>query len=118
MDKDWCLKMDKFLTMSDFGGVGVMPLLDSIVRAFSIFFPVILFVLWLLLTGASYFTMLKTTGKKRFWDSLTAVSFIIFLASLLLAGMNTTTTTYLGGYWVGFYILMTLVSWFMLSNYK
>ncbi len=110
--------MNKFKTMEDFGGVGVMPLLSSIVTAVPIFFDVTLFVIWLFLTGSSYFVMLKTTGKKRFWHALTAVSFVIFVASLVIAAMNTATITYLDGYWVGFYILMTMASWYMLSNYK
>jgi len=110
--------MDKYKTMIDYGSVGVMPFLSSIVEAVPVFFDVTLFAIWIFLTGASYFTMLKTTGKKRFWNSLTAVSFIVFLSSLLIAAMNTSTITFLDGYWVGFYILMTLASWFMLSNYK
>ncbi len=110
--------MEQLKTMDDFGGVGVVPLLDSIVTAVPVFFPATLFVLWLFLSGSSYFVMLKTTGKKRFWNSLTAVSFIMFLASLLIASMNSSTITYLKGYWVGFYILMTLSSWYMLSNHK
>ena len=105
-------------TMVDFGGVGVVPIIDSIVTAVPVFWSTTLFVIWLFLTGASYFTMLKTTGKKRFWNALTAVSFIVFLASLLIAAMNHDDLIYLSGYWVGFYILMTLVSWYMLSNYK
>lgn len=110
--------MEKYKTMIDFGGVGVLPLLQSIVTAVPIFFPLTLFVLFLGISGASYFTILKTTGKKRFWQVLTASSFITFLSSLLIAGMNTATITYISGYWVGFYILMVLVSWLMLSNYK
>jgi hypothetical protein len=62
--------------------------------------------------------ILKTTGKKRFWHSLTAMAFVTFLASLLISAMNTATTTYLSGYWVGFYILMIIASWFFLDNYK
>lgn len=107
-----------YQTMTDFGGVGVVPVMTAIVTAVPVFFPVLLFVLWLFGTGASYFVILKTTGKKRFWHALTAMAFIIFLASLTIAAMNTTTTTFISGYWVGFYILMTLVSWFMLTNYK
>jgi len=112
--------MQQLKTMNDFGGVGVIPLLGAIVDAVPIFFPVTLFTIWLFLAGASYFTMLKTTGKKRFWHSLTAVSFVMFIASLLIAGMNNPAMShpYLNGYWVGFYILMTMVSWYMLSNYK
>ena len=104
--------------MLDFGGVGVVPFLSAIVTAVPIFFPFMFFVFWILLTGSSYFMILKTTGKKRFWHSLTAMAFITFLASLLISAMNTATTTYLSGYWVGFYIMMTLATWFFLDTYK
>lgn len=110
--------MEKYQTMLDFGGVGVVPLLSSIVTAVPIFFPLTLFLLWLTFSGASYYTILKTTGKKRFWHVLTSSSFVFFLASLIIASMNTSTITYLSGYWVGFYIMMVLASWYMLSNYK
>ena len=112
------MALDQYKTMEDFGGVGVVPLLDSIVSAVPVFWDVTLFVLWLMLSGASYFVMLKTTGKKRFWNAITAVSFIMFIASLLIAAMNHDGITYLAGYWVGFYVLMTMASWYMLSNYK
>lgn len=111
--------MDKYLTITDFPNqTGVMPIVSSVVTAVPVFFPMILFSVWMLGTGASYFTILKTTGKKRFWSSITSMSFVTFLFSLIIVGMNTATITYLSGYWVGFYILMTLISWFMLSNYK
>lgn len=110
--------MEKYKTMTDFGGVGVRPILDSIVTAVPIFFPVILFFFWVGISGVSYFSILKLTGKKRIWHCLTASSFSIFLASLLIAGMNTTSMVYLEGYWIGFYIMATLISWYMLSNYK
>ena len=111
-------KMEKYKTMADFGGVGAMPLMEAIVSAVPVFFPVMLFVLWIFGTASSYFMILKTTGKKRFWHSLTAMAFIVFLASLLISAMNTATTEYLSGYWVGFYILMVLGSWFFLDTYK
>lgn len=96
-----------------------MALFQSISLATnSMFFPLMLFMLWLFGAGASYFTILKLTGKKRFWHSLTSMSFVMFLASLLLASMNTTTAILLNGYWVGFYILMTLGSWYALTQYK
>lgn len=110
--------VSQWKTMTDFGSVGILPLTESVVNAIPIFFPVTLFVVWLFLSGASYTTILKATGKKRFWHTLTATSFVIFLSSLLIAGQNSSVTTFLNGYWVGFYILMTLASWFMLSNYK
>lgn len=110
--------MQKYITMRDFPDAkGVIPVLNSIVTAIPPFFPIILFVIWLLGAGSSYYAILKTTGKKRFWASLTAMSFICFLLSLVIAAMNNT-VEYLSGYWVGFYVLMTLLSWFMLANYK
>lgn len=110
--------MQKYKTMLDFpDAVGVIPLLNAIVTAIPPFFSIILFVLWLLGAGSSYYAILKTTGKKRFWACLTSMSFVVFLLSLVIASMNNV-VEYLSGYWVGFYILMTLLSWFMLSNYK
>jgi hypothetical protein len=110
--------MEKYKTMTDFGGVGIVSLLSAIVTAIPPFFPVVLFMIWLFGTGGSYFAILKTTGKKRFWHSLTAFSFITFLLSLLIAGMNTAEITFLNGYWIGFYILMTIASFVLLDRYK
>ncbi len=112
--------MEKYKVLSDFGGVGVVPLLKSIVTAvgFDSFFPIILFVIWILGTASSYFAISKLTARKRFWQSLTAMSFVTFLLSLLIASMNEASFTFLSGYWVAFYILMTLISWFILDRYK
>jgi hypothetical protein len=110
--------MQKYLTMQDFGGVGVIPLLKAIVTAVPSFFPIILFFVWLFGTGGSYYAILTFTGKKRFWHSLTAMSFAVFLMSLVLAAMNEANFIFLSGYWVAFYILMTMASWFILDRYK
>lgn len=111
--------LPKYKTIADINAtVGVMPLLESVVTAVPPFFSVTLFMIFLLGTGSSYFAILKSTGKKRFWHSLTAMSFVSFLLSLVIAAMNTATVTYLNGYWVGFYILMTIISFYALSNYK
>ena len=108
-----------YKTMEDFGEITLRNLFKSIVTATNgEFFPVILFFLWIFFTGASYFTILKTTGKKRFWHSLTAMSFVCFFLSLFIVAMNEADFTFLKGYWVGFYILMTIVSLFMLDKYK
>ncbi len=110
--------MVKYKTMLDFpDATGIIPILNAIVTAIPPFFSIILFAIWLLGTGSSYFAILKTTGKKRFWGCLAAMSFVSFLFSLVIASMNNI-VEYLNGYWVGFYILMTLISWYMLSNYK
>lgn len=104
--------------MADFSSVGIVALFESVVTAVPPFFPVTLFLVWIFGSAGSYFAIFKSTGKHRFFQSLTAFAFISFLASLLIASMNTATTTFLSGYWVGFYILMILASYYLLSNYK
>jgi len=108
----------KYKVMSDFGGQGIIPLMKAIVTAVPPFFSIVLFMIWILGTASSYFAILTTTGKKRFWHCLTSMSFATFLMSLLLAAMNEASSTFLSGYWVGFYILMTLASFFLLDRYK
>ena len=110
--------MQKYSTMAEFGGSGVIPLMKAIVTAIPPFFSIILFMVWILGTASSYFAILKTTGKKRFWHSLTAMSFSTFLMSLVLSAMNEASFTYINGYWVGFYILMTIASFIALDRYK
>jgi hypothetical protein len=108
----------KYSVMSDFGGQGIIPLMKSIITAVPPFFSIVLFMVWIFGTASSYFAILKITGKKRFWHSLTAMSFATFLLSLLIAAMNEASFVFLSGYWVGFYILMTLASFFLLDRYK
>lgn len=110
--------VETYKTMESFGQVTLTNLFKSNVTAIPEFFPVILFFIWIFFTGASYMVILKTTGKKRFWHSLTAMSFVIFLASLLISAMNEVAFVFLNGYWVGFYILMTVISLSALSQYK
>jgi len=107
-----------YKTMEDFGEITLRNLLKSNVTAVPEFFPITLFFIWIFFTGASYFTILKTTGKKRFWHCLTAMSFVSFLFSLFIAALNEADFIFLNGYWVGFYILMTVASLFMLDKYK
>ena len=108
-----------YCTMSDFGGQGIIPLMKAITQAtHGQFFSITLFMIWILGTASSYFSILKLTGKKRFWHSLTAMSFSTFLLSLLIAAMNEASFTFLSGYWVAFYILMTLAAFFLLDRYK
>ena len=110
--------MQKYKTMIDFPAEsGAIPVLNSVVTAIPYFFPIILFVIWILGSGGAYYAILKTTGKKRFWACLTSMSFISYLLSLIIASMNNT-VEYLNGYWVRFYILMTLGSFFLLTHYK
>lgn len=107
-----------YKTMEDFGSITLLNLFKSIVTAVPEFFSVTLFFIWIFFTGASYFTILKTTGKKRFWHALTAMSFVNFFLSLFIASMNEADFVFINGYWIGFYILMVVVSLFMLDKYK
>lgn len=110
--------MEKYLEYTDFNGSGLIPIMSSVSTAIPSFWEILIFVLWLALNGASYFVILKLTAKKRFFHTLISSSFIMFLGSLLIASMNTTTLTFLSGYWVAFYLLMTVVGWFLLHYYK
>lgn len=111
--------VDKYQTLNAFSNnTGSVGILQAVSVAVPPFFPIALFLIWLLGTASSYFAILKSTGKKRFWQSLTAMSFAMFIIALLFASMNTASVIILNGYWVGFYILMTLGSWYALSQYK
>jgi len=118
MGKEWNIMVEKYKVMSDFGEITLTNMFKSICTAVPEFFSVMLFFIWVFFSGASYFLILKTTGKKRFWHVLTAMSFVNFLLSLLIAAMNEVSFVFLNGYWVGFYILMMVVSLFMLNQYK
>lgn len=110
--------MEYYKTIADFSEPTVIAILQSVSLAVPIFFPLIIFVFWLLGSASSYFIILKTTGKKRFFNSLTSMSFVMFLVSLLLASMNTSEVTLISGYWVAFYIIATAFSWYGLTQYK
>lgn len=113
--------MDKYKTIADFPDSSIMmALIYSVVSAVPPFFPIALFILWLFGSGASYFAILRLTGRKRFFHVITSFSFACFIFSLYLASMNDSTIpiTVLSGYWVGFYALMTGLSYLGLSSYK
>lgn len=110
--------MEKYLIYTDFNGTGLVPILSAVTTAVNSFWALTLFIFWIALNGASYFAILKLTGKKRFFHTFVATSFIMFLSSLVIASMNTSTIIFLSGYWVAFYILMSVLGWFLLSKYK
>lgn len=105
-------------TMADYGGQGIIPMLKAIITSIPPFFSLFIFAFWIFGTASAYFAIARLTGKKRFWQSITAMSFISFLLSLTIVAMNEVDFVFLSGYWVGFYILMILGSWYMLANYK
>jgi len=96
----------------------MIPIMASVTTAIPVFWGFTLFMVWMAMNAASYFAILKLTGKKRFWHTFTSLSFVTFIVAVVLAAMNTATLTYLSGYWVGFYILMTVIGWVLLENYK
>jgi len=111
--------MQPLLTAADFGGTGLIPYMSAISNNIPIFWSLTLFVLWIVINAASYFAILKTTGKKRFWHTFTAVTFVFFIISLLIASMNgINSIVFLSGYWVAWYILFTVIGWLLLENYK
>lgn len=111
--------MQPYLTATDFAGTGLVPYLSAISTTIPSFWSATLFVFWLVVNAASYFAILKSTGKKRFWHTFTAVSFVFFLLSLIVASMNgINSVIFLSGYWVAWYIIWTLLGWYLLENYK
>lgn len=113
--------MDYYTTMADLTAEGVTPILaffQSIALAVPMFYPLVIFLFWILGSASSYFIILKTTGKKRFFHTITAMSFVMFLVSLFLSAMNTAEVTIMSGYWVAFYIIATAFSWYGLTQYK
>lgn len=111
--------MNLYKTISDFPDQSILTaLIYSVVSAAPLFFPIAVFFLWVLGSGASYFAILRSTGRKRIFHVTTAFSFGCFFISLLLASMNSSSIEVLSGYWVGFYALMTALSYLGLSFYK
>jgi len=110
--------MQKYLDYTDFEGTGLIPILSSVSTAVPLFWPLLFFVFWISINGASYFAILKLTGKKRFFHTFVATSFIMFIGSLVVSSINTSSVVFLNGYWVAFYLLMTVIGWFLLHHYK
>lgn len=111
--------MQEILTAADFGGTGLIPYLSAISTFIPIFWPAILFILWIGINATSYFAILKTTAKKRFFHTFIAVSFVFFIISLLIASMNgINDITFLEGYWVAWYLMCTVIGFVLLENYK
>lgn len=110
--------MQKYLEYTDFDGSGFVPVMAAVTTAVPAFWSLLLFVFWIAINGASYFAILKLTAKKRFFHTFLSTTFIMFVASIIVAAQNTSTITYLSGYWVAFYLLMTLIGYYLLENYK
>ena len=111
--------MVQILTATDFGGTGLIPYMSAISTFIPMFWAATLFVLWIVINAASYFAILKSTGKKRFWHTFVSVSFVFFIISLLIASMNgINDVIFLEGYWVAWYILCTVIGFILLENYK
>jgi hypothetical protein len=111
--------MNPYLIANDFNGTGLIPYMSAVSTAIPSFWAATLFVFWIVVNAASYFAILKSTGRKRFWHTFTAVTFVFFLISLLTASMNgINDIIFLDGYWVAWYILWTVIGWYLLENYK
>jgi len=110
--------MQKYLEFTDFNGTGLVPIMSAVSTAVPLFWPLFLFVFWIAINGASYFAILKLIGKKRFFHTFLSTSFVMFLASIIIAAQNTATITFLSGYWVAFYLMMILIGYYLLESYK
>ena len=111
--------MDKFKIVSDFSSEPtIIALIYSVASAMPQFFSISLFVIWIFGSASSYFAILRSTGKKRFFHVITSFSFGVFILSILFASLNSSVVQVLNGYWVGFYALMTGLSYLGLSQYK
>ena len=107
-----------YKTIADFPNESIPMAMTSAVATTIPFFAVTIFLFWLITPAAAYFAIKKTTGKSRYWNSLVAISFVSFLASLIIAMLNTDTTQYIAPYWIAFYILATVGSWLLLKIHK
>lgn len=111
--------MQLYKTISDFPDQSIiMAFIYSIASAAPLFFPIALFIIWISGMGASYFAILRSTGRRRFFQVATAFSFAIFTISLYFVSLNSATIEVMSGYWVAFYVLMTALSYLGLSFYK
>lgn len=105
-------------TISSFPNQSIpLAVTSSVVTAVP-FFPVTIFLIWLVLPAASFFAIRRFTGKNRYFHAGVAVSFVCFLASLSIAMMNTDAIEYINPYWIAFYILAVVGNWFLLKLYK
>lgn len=111
--------MDKLKVISDFPDESIIiALVYSVVSAMPQFFSITLFVIWLFGSASSYFAILRSTGRKRFFHVVTAFSFANVILSVLFASMNSSSVTVLNPYWIIFYVLMTGLAYLGLSFYK
>lgn len=111
--------MDKYKTIEDFPDASIiMGVIYAVASAVPLFFAIGLFVIWLFGGGASYFAILRFTNKKRFFHVATSFSFACFVLSLPLVSLNSSDVIVLNGYWVGFYALMTGLSYLGLAFHK
>jgi hypothetical protein len=110
--------VELYKTAADFTGSGFIPYVYSVADAVPGLFSIIIFCVWLFGTAGVYFAILNGTARKRFFQAMLSMSFVSFLLSLLIAAMNSVEMNLLSGYWVGFYILMTVTSYFLLDRYE
>ena len=107
-----------YKTMNDLGGLSIHNALVMISLAVPYFFEFFCFFLLITLIGGLYFAAYNYSGKRRFFNSLSSASFVTLLVSVLLALNNTLEYTILNGLWVVFYIVITIISYIMLTYYK
>ena len=91
--------------VSEISSTGLIGITDTVVNAVPSFFPILIFIIWILGTLIIYVSNMKASNEKNIKGSLLAMSFVCFILSLIISSLNTTTITYLSYYWIIFYIV-------------
>lgn len=85
---------------------GFLGMIDTVVMAVPPFFPIIIFVIWLIGSLIIYTNNIKSTNEKNIKNPLLAMAFVAFLSTLALTSLNRETIIYMPYYWIIFYILI------------
>ena len=85
--------------------------LKSVVSAVPFSFDLTLFLIWVFFTAGCFVMIQKTTGQRKYLFVLMAVNFLVFLSSIMLVLMNSAEFQFLSPYWVAFYLMMSVLSY-------
>lgn len=104
-----------YKTITDYpGATGAMPLLFSIRDGIPYAFPVLLFAIFLLFLGGSYYIVKARTGRAKILISFLASSFFVLVLSIFLA-MATLVTFTVTLFWAFLVIIVFIM--FITSDY-
>lgn len=95
---------------------GLMGMIETVVLAVPPFFPIIIFVIWLIGSLIIYNNNIKATNEKNIKNSLLTMGFVAFISTLILTSLNTETITYMPYYWIIFYILIIALIYYFIKE--